>query len=115
MTHGADKAGQSGQTGTGVLRITPESVDRAAGELTGHGDQMKRAGMLLQVTGVAPPSALPGGLAAKALTVATTMMARSATAEGDAACTTADSLRTLVDTVRTAEAEAAADLEGVGS
>lgn len=101
--------------GSGVFGIEPTAVEQAAGELTGYGDQLGRTGKLLQVTGVAPPGALPGGLAAKSLAVAAVSVARSATGLGDAACTTADSLRTFVSAVRTAEADAAADLEGAGS
>lgn len=109
MTHGA------GQAGSGVFGIEPAAVEQAAGELTGYGDQMEAAGRLLRFTGVAPPTALPGGLVAKALAVAATTVSRSVTGEGTAACATADSLLTFVDTVRTAEAEAATDLEGAGS
>lgn len=101
--------------GSGVFGIEPAAVEQAAGELTGYGDQMEAAGRLLQVTGAAPPKALPGGLAAKALAVAATTVSRSVTGEGATACDTADSLRTFVDTVCTAETEAATDLEGAGS
>lgn len=101
--------------GSGDFGIEPTAVEQAAGELTGYGDQMEAAGRLLQVTGVAPPNALPGGLVAKALAVAATTMSRSVAGEGAATCATAGSLRTFVAMVCTAETEAATDLDGAAS
>ncbi len=110
MTHGA---GQAGPSGTGVLRVRPENIDRAVGELAGYGDRLGTAGQRLPFTGVAPASALPGGLAAKALALAAVTVGRATTTEGASVESAADSLRIFAEAVRTADSDSGESLCGV--
>jgi hypothetical protein len=90
-------------------------VEQAAGELAALGERLNETARRLPHTGNPPVAALPGGRVVQALSLATHAIARDVSTQGTTTGSAAERVRAFVAAVRTAETEAAADLEGSGS